>query len=63
MYTIYVLLVNDKKEGILMEDLNKYNGSFDVNLKQNVQLLLNVVYKIFQMHNKYYFESEEKIFF
>jgi len=57
----YGSFINDEKEGILMEDLNKYNGSFDVNLNKNIQLLLKVVYKIFQMHNKYYFESEEKI--
>ena len=57
----YGSFMNDKKEGILMEDLNKYNGSFDVNLNKNIQLLLKVVYKIFQMHNKYYFESEKDI--
>ena len=57
----YGSFINDKKEGIIMEDLNKYNGVFNINLNKNIQLLLKVVYKIFQMHNKYYFETENKI--
>ena len=57
----YGSFINDKKDGILMEDLNKYDGTFDVNLNKNIQLLLKVVYKISQMHNKYYFETEKKI--
>ena len=57
----YGSFINDKKEGILMEDLNKYNGTFDINLNKNIQLLLRVVYKIFKMHNKYYFETEKKV--
>ena len=57
----YGSFINDKREGILMEDLNKYNGTFDINLNKNIQLLLKVVYKIFKMHNKYYFETDKKV--
>ena len=57
----YGSFINNKKDGILMEDLNQYKGNFNIDLNKNIQLLLKVVYKIFQMHNKYYFETEKKI--
>ena len=57
----YGSFINNKKEGILMEDLNQYNGIFNMNLNKNIQLLLKVVYNIFKMHNKYYFKSEKDV--
>ena len=57
----YGSFIYNKKEVIIMEDLNKYNGNFNINLNKNIKLLLNVVEKIFIMHNQYYFKNENEV--
>jgi HAD superfamily hydrolase (TIGR01509 family) len=71
---IYPLIINiniprffgsfevNNKDGIILENLNKYSGTFNINLNKNIDLLLKVVNNIFNMHNKFYFEnSNDKI--
>lgn len=57
----YGTFMYENKEVIIMEDLHKYNGQFNINLNKNIQILLNVVHNIFKMHNQYYFENENEI--
>lgn len=54
-------ILMDNQEGILMEDLNKHQGTFNINLNKNIQMLLKLVYHVFKMHNKYYFENENSV--
>jgi beta-phosphoglucomutase-like phosphatase (HAD superfamily)/thiamine kinase-like enzyme len=49
------------KEAIILENLHKYNGSFNIDLNTNIHILLNVVNSIFDIHCKFYFSSEEDI--
>ena len=71
---IYPLMINiniprffgsfevNNKDGIILENLNKYSGTFNINLNKNIDVLLRVVNNIFNMHNKFYFEnSNDKI--
>lgn len=51
----------DHKDAILLEDLNKYSGSFNVNLNKNVYLLLNVVKYMHNIHKIFYFETNDNI--
>tara|TARA_X000000950_G_scaffold193517_1_gene233323 strand:- start:15855 stop:18251 length:2397 start_codon:yes stop_codon:yes gene_type:complete len=52
---------DNNKDAVILENLNKYNGVFNKNLNDNIQLLLNVVNKIFEMHSTFYFENEEML--
>ena len=47
----------EKKDVIVLEDLYKYNGCFNIDLNKNIKVLLNVVEHIFNMHNLYYFNN------
>ncbi len=51
----------NNKDGIILENLYKYYGTFDINLNTNIDLLLKVVNNIFKMHNKFYFENSNDI--
>ena len=42
--------------GIVMEQLE--NGNFNLDLNNNINLLLNVVYEISKLHNKFYFKTK-----
>ena len=46
---------NNNKIGILLEDLFIYDGSFNLNLNNDINLLLNVVDNISKLHIKYYY--------
>ena len=52
---------DNQKDAILLEDLNKYSGTFNINLNTNVHLLLNVVKNIHDIHNTFYFETNKDI--
>ena len=52
--------VNDK-EAIILENLNKYVGTFNINLNKNIQILLNIVNCIFNLHITFHFVSEDHI--
>ena len=47
------------EHGIIMEQLK--NGQFNIDLNNNINILLKIVYEISQMHNKYYFKSKNEI--
>ena len=51
----------NKKDAILLEDLNKYSGSFNINLNTNIFILLNVVKRIHDIHNTFYFETNDDV--
>ena len=52
---------DNNKDAILLEDLNKYNGSFNMNLNKNIYLLLDVVKHIHNIHKTFRFESNNDI--
>jgi len=52
---------DNKKDAILLEDLNKYSGSFNINLNTNIYLLLNVVKHIHNIHKTFCFETHDDI--
>lgn len=52
---------DNEKDAILLEDLNKYSGSFNKNLNINISLLLNVVKHIHDIHKTFYFETNNDI--
>jgi len=52
---------DNKKDAILLEDLNKYAGSFNINLNTNIYLLLNVVKHIHNIHKTFCFETHDDI--
>ena len=51
----------ENKDVIIMEDLHKYNGNFNIDLNKNIKILLNIVEKIFNLHNQYYFYNENEV--
>jgi HAD superfamily hydrolase (TIGR01509 family) len=57
----YQTFIYEEKKGIILENLFKYNGQFNLNLNQNIHLLINIVYNIFKLHNKYYFTNNEMV--
>ena len=57
----YGLIHLDDRIGIILEDLNKYNGKFDINLNNNISLLLDVITEISKLHKIYYFENDGEI--
>ncbi len=52
---------DNHKDAILLEDLNKYSGSFNINLNTNIYLLLNVVKHIHDIHKTFRFETNDDI--
>ena len=57
----YCSLVIDNKKAILLQNLNNYKGKFNLNLNKNIDLILLVVKNISEMHNKFYFKTQEDI--
>ena len=52
---------DNNKDAILLEDLNKYSGSFNINLNSNIHMLLNVVKHIHNIHKTFYFRTNDDI--
>ena len=48
---------NNNEIGILLENLHKYSGQFNINLNNDIKMLLNLVNEIFKIHDKFYFEK------
>ena len=51
----------NKKDVIILENLNNYNGEFNLDLNNNIDLLLIVVRYITLLHNRYLFLDESYI--
>ena len=52
---------HNKKDAILLENLHTYNGSFNINLNNNIHILLNVVKNIHNIHKSFYFETDKQV--
>jgi HAD superfamily hydrolase (TIGR01549 family) len=52
---------DNQKDAILLEDLNKYSGTFNINLNANIYILFNVVKHIHDIHKIFYFETSDDI--
>jgi HAD superfamily hydrolase (TIGR01509 family) len=56
-----VLTIDKNRKGIILENLFKYYGKFNINLNNNINLLLQVINNISKIHKKFYFKNETKI--
>ena len=52
---------DNNKDAILLEDLNKYYGTFNINLNKNINILINVIKHVHNIHNIFYFETDDDI--
>ena len=52
---------HDRRDAILLEDLHRYSGRFNINLNRNTDVLMNVVKSIHDMHSAFYFESADHV--
>tara|TARA_Y100000389_G_scaffold37788_1_gene32096 strand:- start:4631 stop:7060 length:2430 start_codon:yes stop_codon:yes gene_type:complete len=51
----------NQKKGIILEDLNNYNGVFNINLNKDIDSLICVVRKISEMHNRFYYINKNDL--
>ena len=56
-----ILEIDTNRKGIILENLHKFTGQFNINLNKNINLLLSVVNNISQVHKKFYFENDRNI--
>ena len=49
------------RKGIILENLFKYKGQFNIDLNKDTQTLLNVVYDISKLHTTYFFNKENDV--
>jgi HAD superfamily hydrolase (TIGR01509 family) len=49
------------RTGIILENLFKYEGTFNLDLNKDIQCLLGVVSEIAKLHHIYYFKNEEDV--
>ena len=52
---------DNDKDAVILEDLNRYSGSFNLNLNNNIYLLLSVIKHIHDIHKTFHFESNHSI--
>ena len=51
----------NNKDAIILENLNKYSGKFNLDLNKDINLLLNVIDNIFKLHSKFYFKNSNDL--
>lgn len=56
-----ILNIDINRKGIILENLLKYPGNFNINLNKNINLLLSVVNNISKIHKKFYFKENKNI--
>ena len=52
---------DNKKDAIILENMHKYNGVFNIDLNTNISTLLNVIKSIFKIHSTFWFNNESDI--
>lgn len=57
----YSCIEFNNKRSILLENLNNYKGEFNINLTNNIDILLDVIRLISNMHNRFLFNNESEI--
>ena len=57
----YKSLTIENKRAILLENLNDYDGKFNVNLNKDVDALFSVIKNISNMHNYFQFKNQSEI--
>lgn len=51
------LKINNKKKGIIMENILKYNGTFNINLNNNMECIINILKDISNLHCRYFMKK------
>ena len=49
--------IDDNKNGIILENMYKYNGKFNIDLNSCINILFNVIYEISKLHNRFFFNN------
>ena len=49
------------RKGIILENLFKYHGQFNIDLNKDTHTLLNIVYEISKLHIKYFFNNDNEV--
>ena len=57
----YGNIMHQNREGIILENLNKYEGKFNIDLNKNITVLLQIIHNIFNMHSQFYFKNEKEV--
>ena len=60
-YGIVSIDDTNKQHGIILENLFKYEGSFNLDLNQDTPNLLNVVLMVAKLHSIFYFRKQEDV--
>jgi thiamine kinase-like enzyme len=55
------IINTEDRIGILLEDLFKYPGKFDIDLNNNINILLKVINDIYKVHHAFYYNSKEEV--
>jgi beta-phosphoglucomutase len=56
-----VISVEETRVGIMLENLLKYNGLFNIDLNKETQTLLTVVAEIVKLHTTYFFKGVDEV--
>ena len=57
----YSSLKINNQNAILLEDLNDYDGCFNINLNTDIDIILQIIKNIADMHNRFYFKTQDEI--
>jgi hypothetical protein len=59
----YRNIINSDKEviGILLENINIFNGQFNLDLNKDIDLILKIVNDISEMHNNFTFSKKTEV--
>lgn len=60
-YGVVEIAEEEVRKGIILENLFKYDGRFNIDLNKDTQLLLNVVFEIYKLHTTYYFKNASEL--
>lgn len=57
----YSAFLDDDKNIIVLENLHRYKGRFNIDLNENIDILISVVNAIVKMHNRFYFKNNTNV--
>lgn len=60
-YGVVSMDTQGERKGIILENLFKYDGEFNIDLNKDTQTLLNVVSEISKLHTTYYFRTPNEV--
>ena len=58
---LYCSFSVEDKHGIVLENLNNWNGIFNLDLNNNIDLIMSIIGSISCMHNRFHFQSKKDV--